>query len=141
MIDTPGHDSFNKFRASGVNLCDIALLVVDITKGIQKTTIESIKILKQSKTPFIVVLNKLDKINGWKSADGECFIENLKKQEEEVRSEYQSLVSQIMVDFPRTVWKICKDCKQYIRDNIQEFRARSCKKTRRDEDGKLLFCI
>lgn len=126
MIDTPGHDSFNKFRASGVNLCDIALLIIDITKGIQKTTIESIKLLYESQTPFIIVLNKIDKINGWQSDADECFSNNLKKQTEIVQNEYRNHINNIISQFPTNNWSICGACDKYIINNLDELIERYC---------------
>ncbi|KAI9638510.1 P-loop containing nucleoside triphosphate hydrolase protein [Dioszegia hungarica] len=63
MLDTPGHDSFGNLRNRGRSICDIAILVVDITPQ----TIESLQLLKKEEIPFVVALNKTDKI--WKDED------------------------------------------------------------------------
>lgn len=60
FIDTPGHEAFTKIRSRGADLSDIALLVVSLTDGIQPQTIESIRLIKEAKIPFIVVVTKVD---------------------------------------------------------------------------------
>jgi len=69
FIDTPGHHAFTNLRARGGSLADIAVLIVDIMEGFRPQTHESINILKQYKTPFIVAANKIDKISSWKKSD------------------------------------------------------------------------
>ena len=74
FIDTPGHHSFTTLRARGGSLADIAVLVIDIREGLMPQTIESIRILRQYKTPFVIALNKVDTIQGWISEEGRPFI-------------------------------------------------------------------
>jgi translation initiation factor 5B len=68
FIDTPGHHAFTTLRARGGSLADLAVLVVDVKEGFKPQTYESIKILKQYKTPFIIAANKIDNISGWQTS-------------------------------------------------------------------------
>lgn len=69
FIDTPGHHAFTTLRSRGGSLADIAILIIDITEGLKPQTYESINILKQYKTPFIIAANKIDAISGWQTSD------------------------------------------------------------------------
>ncbi|MDR1850948.1 MAG: translation initiation factor IF-2 [Mycoplasmataceae bacterium] len=63
FIDTPGHEAFNNMRVQGANITDIIVIVVAADDGVNKQTVESIKIAKQTKLPIIVFINKMDKPN------------------------------------------------------------------------------
>ncbi len=83
FIDTPGHEAFTTLRKRGGSIADLAVVVVDIHKGLQNQTLEAIDILKTCKCPFIVVANKVDTLQGWVVEKG-SISENLKTQREDV---------------------------------------------------------
>ena len=66
VIDTPGHEIFSNLRMRGGSAADIAILLVDVLKGLENQTMESIEILKDRRVPFLVALNKVDMIRGWR---------------------------------------------------------------------------
>ena len=95
FIDTPGHHSFSTLRSRGGALADIAVLVVDITEGFKPQTIESINILKQHKTPFILALNKIDKLPGWRTSKG-SFLANKASQSQTAQQTFQNRMYEII---------------------------------------------
>ena len=56
-------------------------------KGFEPQTLEAINILKEYKTPFVVVANKIDLITGWRATGSNSLAEALKKQNESVQAE------------------------------------------------------
>jgi translation initiation factor 5B len=67
VIDTPGHEVFATLRVRGGSAADIAIIVVDAKKGFEAQTVESIDILKRRKVPFVIALNKVDTVSGWRN--------------------------------------------------------------------------
>ena len=82
-------------RSRGGALADIAVLVVDITEGFKPQTIESINILKQHKTPFILALNKIDKLPGWRTSKG-SFLANKASQGQTAQQTFQNRMYEII---------------------------------------------
>ncbi|GAU13351.1 hypothetical protein TSUD_43050 [Trifolium subterraneum] len=99
VIDTPGHESFNNLRSRGSGLCDIAILVVDIMHGLEPQTIESLNLLKMRNTEFIIALNKVDRIFGWKTCRNAPIRKAMTKQSKDVKNEFNMRVTQIVTQF------------------------------------------
>jgi len=87
FIDTPGHEAFITLRKRGGSAADIAILVIDINTGFQPQTDESLTFLKEFKTPFIVAATKCDRIPGWFPNEGECIMDSMQKQRDDVKVE------------------------------------------------------
>ncbi|WP_338599926.1 translation initiation factor IF-2 [Sulfolobus tengchongensis] len=92
FIDTPGHEYFSNLRRRGGSVADIAILVVDITEGLQKQSIESIQILRERKVPFLIAANKIDRIPGWKANNDLPFLETIEKQRNDVKVYLDNLI-------------------------------------------------
>jgi translation initiation factor 5B len=80
VIDTPGHEVFANLRTRGGSAADIAIVVVDVNKGFEAQTIESMDILKKRRVPFVIALNKVDMVAGWRSFT-RLVSEDVKKQD------------------------------------------------------------
>ncbi|XP_059446154.1 eukaryotic translation initiation factor 5B-like [Corylus avellana] len=99
VIDTPGHESFTNLRSRGSGLCDIAILVVDIMHGLEPQTIESLNLLKMRNTEFIVALNKVDRLYGWKVCRNAPIVKAMKQQSKDVQNEFNMRLTQIITQF------------------------------------------
>ncbi len=86
VIDTPGHEAFANLRRRGGSIADIAILVIDVTKGIEAQTREAIEILREYKTPFVVAANKIDAVSGWHVFEGESFASSHAKQNQNTQA-------------------------------------------------------
>ncbi|MFH0831453.1 MAG: translation initiation factor IF-2 [archaeon] len=95
FIDTPGHAAFTNLRKRGGSLADVAIMVVDINEGFMPQTFECIEILKAGKVPFIVALNKIDAVPGWKKVSS-SLQEDINLQPPHVKLEFEKKFSRIV---------------------------------------------
>ncbi len=94
-VDSPGHAAFTNIRKRGGNLADIAIVVIDINEGIMPQTKEAIEILKTYKTPFIIALNKIDLIKGYKKTEGPL-LKKIESQDDAVKKHIETKLYEIV---------------------------------------------
>ena len=108
FIDTPGHEAFSNFRQKTADICDMGIIIVDIEKGVEPQAVESIQMLTSKRIPFIVILTKLDKVNGWEIVDTPNLRQSIKNQSQETMTclnlmmedvKYELSKSQISAEF------------------------------------------
>ncbi|HLD41718.1 MAG TPA: translation initiation factor IF-2, partial [archaeon] len=92
FLDTPGHAAFVTLRKRGGAIADIAVLVVDINEGIQPQTEESIKLLREFKTPFVVAVTKIDRILSWMPHQDKSFLDTIAEQPKRTVEEFENKV-------------------------------------------------
>lgn len=98
IIDTPGHASFNNLRKRGSSLCDIAILVIDIMHGLEPQTKESLQMLRQRKCPFVVALNKIDRLYGWAVMEWAPVLRTMKAQKKHTKEEFKTRAERCLLE-------------------------------------------
>jgi translation initiation factor 5B len=114
IVDTPGHEVFTNLRRRGGSVADIAIVVIDVLRGFEAQTFESIEILKARKTPFLVAANKIDRVPGWNSHPDTPFVKSYQLQDPYVRQDLDSRIYDIIGSFSRL--KLNADRFDSIRD-------------------------
>jgi translation initiation factor 5B len=99
VVDTPGHAAFLNLRRRGGAVADIAILVIDVTAGTMPITWESVRILRERKTPFVIAANKIDRISGWKSKKDADFLDSYNSQKPHVKDFLDEKILQIIGNF------------------------------------------
>ncbi len=61
FLDTPGHEAFRAMRSRGLEVADVAVLVVSAEDGAKPQTLEAVKLIEETKIPYIVAITKIDK--------------------------------------------------------------------------------
>ncbi|MFX0185278.1 MAG: translation initiation factor IF-2 [Candidatus Hodarchaeota archaeon] len=98
IIDTPGHSSFMNLRQRGASAANFAILVIDVRRGIQPQTVESLRILVRNKVPFLIAANKIDRLPGWKSYPKLPLTKSLSKQSSSALEALQSIIYDTMAE-------------------------------------------
>ena len=101
VIDTPGHEAFANLRKRGGSVADMAILVIDVIRGFEPQTYESLEILRARRTPFLVAANKIDLIPGWRAHPDALFLESYRRQDPGVREDLDRRLYDIMGIFSR----------------------------------------
>jgi len=119
FIDTPGHEIFSNLRMRGGSAADMAIVVVDVLKGLENQTLESIDILKQRRVPFLVALNKIDMIKGWRKEAQGPIINLMKAQSPEWNDEFEERLYNVVGGLSRLAFQSdayyrVKDFKQQV---------------------------
>ena len=101
MVDTPGHAAFSNLRRRGGSVADLAILVIDLTRGFEEQTYESLILLKSRNIPFVVAANKVDRIYGWKPMPNASILDSYNAQDEDTQGRLEEALVRIIEDFNR----------------------------------------
>ncbi len=96
VVDTPGHEVFRNLRSRGGSAADIAILVIDVNRGFQPQTSESLSILQNRNVPFVVALNKCDQISGWRKSESSFISKVLKEQDATVQADLDQKIYDVV---------------------------------------------
>ncbi|CBH10468.1 selenocysteine-tRNA-specific elongation factor,putative [Trypanosoma brucei gambiense DAL972] len=80
FVDCPGHASLIRTVLGGAQIIDMMILVIDACKGIQTQTAECIVIGEVLCKPLVLVINKVDAIQGSTSEEKRAAIDKLRKR-------------------------------------------------------------
>ncbi|MEM3957886.1 MAG: translation initiation factor IF-2 [Thermoproteota archaeon] len=98
FIDTPGHEAFVNLRRRGGSIADFAILVIDLLKGVEPQTVESLDILRARRTPFLIAANKVDLLPGWRPQGVLSVLQSLSKQDDRVKRSLDEHLYRIIGD-------------------------------------------
>lgn len=79
------------------------MLIVDLMHGLEQQTIESINLLKMRKTPFIIALNKVDRMYQWKSNPDSAIRDAFKRQKQSTLDEFEDRSNKVFLELNEEV--------------------------------------
>ena len=92
-------------RYLGEKLVD---LVVDIMHGLEPQTIESLNMLRSRKTPFVIALNKIDRMYDWQENTNFPTQETLSMQKDHAQREFRDRYDKIVIEFAEQGLNVAK---------------------------------
>merc|ERR1712083_751240 len=96
MVETLAFSKIHKINIPGLLIIDVAILVVDIMHGLENQTKESIKLLKKNRTPFVVALNKIDRLYQWQTNPDKDIKEVVKGQKRNTQNQFEDLYKNVI---------------------------------------------
>ena len=76
LIDTPGHIDFSSETEKAIMAIDSAVVIISASEGVQAQTENMLLLLKKHKKPFIIFINKIDRLG----ANTEVVIQEIEKE-------------------------------------------------------------
>ena len=70
--------------------------MVDVNRGFQPQTNESLKILQSRKVPFVVALNKCDQISGWRKSETTFISKAIKEQDASIQTDLDQKIYDVV---------------------------------------------
>ncbi|XP_011030951.1 PREDICTED: eukaryotic translation initiation factor 5B-like [Populus euphratica] len=95
IVDISAVESDSNKRLRAWLSCDLPVLVLDIAVGVDHEIIELVKLLRLFHKNFVLVLNKVDKLLGWKNCPNTPISRAVPQQRTEVQSELSSRIKQV----------------------------------------------
>ena len=108
LIDTPGHVDFNYEVSRSLAACDVAILVVDATQGIQAQTMANVYLALEHNLDVFPVINKVDLASA---------------RPEEVKQEIEDVIGLEAMDAPEISAKSGLNVKEVLEDVVKKIPA------------------